>query len=209
MAAVADHAGVQMVSLGVSMSRLRVLAPTVLLFAALQCGCATGPDRPGALSASFDAPRAACDTSVRSIDLISRMPNGSGRDLAFNLVGDKGPPYDLWYMGYRVYEAAPGGPFELVHDSGHDSEWTRTVAIAPGSSADFHTPLFGLRPGDYRRYFRIELRDAKNQSYWTRVFELCAVLTANCGCPRPGMQAVGSQATQLACPTASASDRCQ
>lgn len=190
------------------MSRLRVLLPPLLLVAALQCACATGPDRPGALSASFEVPRATCDTSVRSIDLITRMPNGAGSDLGFHLVGDKGPPYDLWYMGYRVYEAAPGGPFELVHDSGHDSEWTRTLAIAPGRSADFHTPLFALRPGDYRRWFRIELRDANNRSYWSRVFELCAVLTANCGCPAPGMRAGGSQATQLACPTASASDRC-
>lgn len=187
---------------------MKPIAVLGVLVAALLCGCATGPDRPGSLSADFAVPRAACDTSVRSIDLVTRLANTSGTDVGFHLVGDKGPPYDLWYMGYRVYEAAPGGPFELVHDSGQDSQWTRTVAITPGTSADFRTPLFALRPGDYRRWFRIELRDADNRSYWTRVFELCAVLTANCGCPRPGAQAVGLQGTPLACPTASATDRC-
>jgi hypothetical protein len=190
------------------MSRRRVFVLPLLLLAGQLSGCATGPDRPGVLSASFEPPAAACDTSVRSIDLLSRLANTSGGDLGFHLVGDKGPPYDLWYMGYRVYEAAPGGPFELVHDSGQDAQWTRTVAIAPGGSADFRTPLFALRPGDYHRWFRIELRDADNRSYWTRVFELCAVLTANCGCPRPSAQAVGWQGPPLACPTASAADRC-
>jgi hypothetical protein len=56
-------------------------------------------------------------------------------------------------MAYRVYASAPGEPYELVHNSGHDSEWDRTVTVAPGDSVMFNVPIFGLRPADYYHYF--------------------------------------------------------
>ena len=182
------------------MAKLGSCAVGVLLLVALQVGCAAMPRGAQSLRSSLAAPRPLCDTSVRYIDLAIRFRNTTNRDIGFHLVGDRGPPFDPWYLGYRVHSSAPGGPFELVHNSGHDSEWTRTVVIAPGDSADFSVPLFGLRPADYYRYFRIELRDSNRRSYWTPVFELCSVSQAGCGCPRPGGLAVTSQAPGQACP---------
>lgn len=184
------------------MARLRFSTFSVFLLAALQVGCTAMPGRTDALSSSWDVPHPACDTSVRYIDLAARIRNTTNADIRFHLVGDRGPRLDLWYLGYRVYSSAPGGPFQLVHNSGHDSEWTRTVSIAPGDSAEFNIPIFGLRPADYHRYFRIELRDSKRRSYWTQVFELCSVSQASCGCPRSGDLAVRSQAPEQICPTA-------
>jgi hypothetical protein len=184
------------------MAKLRFSALPVVLLAALQVGCATAPESAGILRSGVELPRASCDTSVRYIDLDARVRNNSNGDIEFNLVGDRGPPFDLWYMGYRVHSAAPGEPFRLVHDSGQNWAWTRKVAIDPGNSANFKAPIFGLRPADYLRYFRIELRDSKGRSYWTPVFELCSVLRTSCGCPRLGALAAGSPAPRQACPTA-------
>jgi hypothetical protein len=194
---------------GVVMAKHTFSAFSVLLLATLQVGCAAMPDRVYAPRSGSDVLRPTCDTSVRYISLTARMPNGSNGDMQFNLVGDRGPPFDLWYLGYRVHSSAPGEPFELVHNSGQDSAWTRRVAIAPGNSADFNVPLFGLRPADYHRYFRIELRDSKGRSYWTPVFDLCSVSQARCECPRPGGLAVSSQASVQACPAVATRDRCE
>jgi hypothetical protein len=184
------------------MAKLRFYAFSVALLAAFQVGCAAMPGRVDALRSSLEVPRPTCDTSVRYIALTARIRNHTDGDIEFNLVGDRGPPFDLWYMGYRVYSSAPGEPFRLVHDSGQDWAWTRKVAIAPGNSADFNVPIFGLRPDDYHRYFRIKLRDSKGWSYWTPAFELCSVYRASCGCPSVGALAVGSQAPRQACPAA-------
>lgn len=184
------------------MAKLRFSAFLVVLLAALQVGCVAMPERAGALRSGLEAPRPTCDTSVRYIPLAARIRNDTNRDIEFNLVGDRGPPFDLWYMGYRAHSAAPGEPFRLVHNSGQDWAWTRKVAIAPGTSADFNVPVFGLRPADYLRYFRIELRDSKGWSYWTPVFDLCSVSRASCGCPRLGALAISSQAARQTCPVA-------
>lgn len=173
---------------------------STLLLAALQVGCAAVPRPAASLPSHLEAPRPSCDTSVRVIYLAAKVRNTTGREIEFHLDGDRGPPFDPWYMGYRVHSAAPGEPFRLVHNSGHDAVWTRTVAIAPGDSADFNIPIFGLKPVDYLRYFRIELRDSKGRSYWTPVFDLCSVSRANCGCPRLGALAVSSQAGRQVCP---------
>jgi hypothetical protein len=191
------------------MAKLTFSAFLVLLLAAMQGGCAAMPGRTDALRSSLEVVRPICDTSVRYIPLTARIRNHTNGDIEFNLDGDRGPPFDPWYLGYRVHSGAPGEPFRLVHNSGHDSVWTRTVAIAPGNSADFNTPIFGLRPADYLRYFRIELRDSKGRSYWTPVFELCSVSRTNCGCPRPGALTVSSQAPGQACPAAPARERCE
>jgi hypothetical protein len=182
------------------MAKLRSCAYPVLLLAALQAGCTDVPVRSYAVR-SIPAPiRPACDTSVKYIELVGSIQNTTGAAISFHLDGDRGPPYDPWYLGYRVHSSAPGEPFQVVHNSGHDSEWTRTLTIAPGDSAVFSIPIFGLRPADYLRYFRIELRDSNRRSYWTPAFELCTFAPANCGCPRPGAPAVGLQAPRQACP---------
>lgn len=190
------------------MAKLTFSAFSILLLSALPVGCAAVSGRAGSLHPSLQVPRPICDTSIRYIHLAARIRNDTNGDIRFHLDGDRGPPFDPWYLGYRVHSSAPGEPFRLVHNSGHDSVWTRTVAIAPGASADFNVPIFGLRPADYFRYFRIELRDSKGRSYWTPVFELCSVSRAICGCPRLGALAVGSQAPGQACPVAPAGERC-
>lgn len=177
-------------------------ALSVALLAASQVGCAGMPSRADALRSSPEALHPICDTSVRYIDLATRIRNDFKGDIEFNLVGDRGPPFDLWYMGYRVYSSAPGEPFRLVHNSPQDWAWTRKVAITAGNSAEFSTPIFGLRADDYHRYFRIELRDSKSRSYWTPVFELCSVPRASCECPQLGAMTGISQAPRRACPTA-------
>ncbi len=184
------------------MARLRFSAFPLPLLAALQAGCAAMPERAHTPSPSLEAPRPTCDTSIGTISLAARIRNDSGAEIEFNLDGDRGPPYDPWYLGYRVHSSAAGEPYRLVHNSGHDSVWTRTVAIAPGNSADFNVPMFGLRPADYARQFRIELRDSKGRSYWTPAFELCAVSRANCGCPQLGALAANPRAPGQVCPAA-------
>ena len=184
------------------MAKLIHFALPVLLLAALQVGCAATPRSAGVLPSHLEAPRPACDTSVRYVYVAARVRNTTSRDIEFHLDGQRGPRLDPFYMGYRVHSAAPGEPFRLVHNSGHDAVWTRTVAIAPGNSAEFNIPIFGLKAVDYLRYFRIELRDTKGRSYWTPVFDLCSVSRANCGCPRLGASAVGSQARRQVCPAA-------
>ena len=179
------------------MAKLRFSACPVLLLALLQAGCVSAPDRTDELGAIADAPRPTCDTSVDYIYVAARIRNDTHGEIEFNLDGNRGPPYDPWYLGYRVHSGGPGAPYGRVHNSGHDSVWTGAVSIAPGDSADFNVPIFGLRPADYLRYFRIELRDSKGRSYWTPPFELCAVAPVNCGCPRRGASATGPQS----CPT--------
>ena len=173
---------------------------SVLLLAALQVGCAAMPNRADALRSSPEVLNPACDTSVRYISLTTRMTNHTSRDMEFHLDGDRGPPFDPWYLGYRVHASAPGEPLRLVHNSGHDSVWTRTVAIAPGNSAEFNIPIFGLRPADYHHYFRIELRDSKGRSHWSPEFDLCSVSRPRCGCPQLGALAVCSQVSVRSCP---------
>jgi len=192
--------------------RLSVGVPvlTALLLAVLQAGCATYA-APGAgedVIASFDLPPLACDTSAKFIPLATRLRNDTGGDIVFYLEGDHPPPYDPWYMGYRVHSGPPGGQFTLVHNSGHDSVWNRQVTIHPGEAVDFNVPLFGLRPSDYRRWHRIELRDSRNRSYWTAPFSLCGLPRGACGCPPPGGVAVGLQAPSQTCPVTAAGDRC-
>lgn len=184
------------------MATIRFSTFSVFLLVAMQVGCAAMPGRADGLRSSRDVLHPTCDTSVRYIYLAARFRNTTGEEIRFNLVGDRGPPFDLWYLGYRVHSSAPGETFRLVHNSGQDSDWTRSVSIAPGDSADFNIPIFGLRPADYYRYFQIELRDSKRRSYWTRVFELCSVSQAACGCPRIGELGVRSQPLANSCPAA-------
>jgi hypothetical protein len=181
------------------MAKFRSAFP-VLLLAALQAGCTAAPVRPVTVLSPPGIIHPTCDTSVGYIDMVGSIQNTTGADITFNLDGNSGPPYDPWYLGYRVHSGGPGEPFGLVHNSGHDSVWTGTVTIAPGESTVFHLPIFGLRPADYLRWFRIELRDSRGRSYWTPAFELCAFSKANCGCPRPGGLAVAGQAPGQACP---------
>lgn len=185
------------------MAKLRFAGFTVVLLAATQAGCTAMPYRAQALRPSLEVPRPTCDTSVRYIHLATRLRNDTNRDIHFDLVGDRGPPLDLWYMGYRVHSSAPGQPFGLVHNSGQDSVPTRKVSIAPGNSADFNVPIFGLRPADYLSIFRIELRDSRGRSYWTRPFDLCSVPRATCGCPPVSALSVNSQTPRQSCPAAS------
>lgn len=165
------------------MKKLAISTLPLLLVAALQAGCAATPQRGDPLRSSFEIPRPTCDTSVGLIHVYARIRNDTNRKIEFNLVGDRGPPYDLWWLGYRIHSSAPGEPYALMHNAARGSIWTRTVAVAPGDSVDFNVALFGLRPADYGRYFRIEVRDSKARSYWTPPFELCAVSNASCGCP--------------------------
>ena len=165
------------------MANFRPCAFSVVLLAVLQVGCAANPAHRVALRSSPQPIHPTCDTSVEYIDLMVRIDNPGGGAAAFHLKDGGGPPFDPSYMAYRVHASAPGEPFQLVHDSGHGSEWDRTISIAPGESEVFHTPIFGLRPSDYSHYFRIEFRDAKNRSRWTPEFELCAVSAAKCSCP--------------------------
>jgi hypothetical protein len=181
------------------MAKFGSCALPVLLLAAVQVGCAATPVRHQALRSPPEILRPACDTSVSYINMVGTIRNTTNGAITFNLDGDRGPPFDPWYLGYRVHSSSPGQPFGLVHNSGHDSVWTGTVTIAPGDSTVFSIPIFGLRPADYQRYFRIELRDSKGRSYWTPVFELCAFSRANCGCPRVGAATSNPQAPQ-ACP---------
>ena len=171
------------------MANFRSRAFSVLLLAVLEAGCATGPARPVVLRSSPQPIHPTCDTSVEVIDLAVRIDNPGGGAAAFALKDGGGPPFEPAYMTYRVHASAPGEPYELVHDSGHGSEWDRKVSIAPGGSEVFHTPIFGLRPSDYSHYFRIEFRDAHNRSRWTPEFELCAVSPPKCTCPGPDPKA--------------------
>ena len=182
------------------MAKLNSSAAMLALLAALQAGCAATPSRGYAAFPIAEPLRPTCDTSVAYIEMVGSIRNTTGAAITFNLDGNGGPPYDPWYLGYRVHSAAPGQPFGLVHNSGHDSVWTSTVTIAPGDETVFNIPIFGLRPADYGRYFQIELRDSKGRSYWTRPFELCAFSRANCGCPPVGTAAAGAP---QACPVAS------
>ena len=184
----------------------KLVCSTVLLLATMQVGCVNSPVRTVGIRSSPEPIHPTCDTSVDYIDLLGRIGNTSGSAIAIHLDDYEGPPFDPSHMAYRVYASAPGDPLQLVHNSGHDSEWDRTVSIAPGDAAMFHIPIFGLRPADYHHYFRIEFRDARNRSYWTREFELCAVTPVNCACPGPVATAGGAKAPRPACPlTAEAS----
>ncbi len=185
------------------MAKFGFSAISVLLCVLLQASCTSMPRRSAMLPAHLELPHPTCDTSVGVIHLATRFRNVTGQDIAFHLDDDRGPRLDPWYLGYRVHSAGPGERFSLVHNSGHNSEWSRTVAIAPGDVVEFNVPLFGLRPADYHRYFRIELRDANRRSYWTAPFELCAVSITNCGCPQRSAVALGSKDRQHACPAAS------
>jgi hypothetical protein len=156
------------------MTKLGFCAFALVSLAVLQAGCTSEPNRRGADRSPPEAFVPGCDTSVRTIELVSTIRNDSDADIEFNLVGDRGSPFDLWYRGYSVYASAPGEPFQLVHNSGQNSLWTRKVAIAAGGSAEFKTPIFGLKPADYFRNFRIGVRDSKSRTYWTPVFQLCA-----------------------------------
>ena len=167
----------------------------LLVVAVLQAGCATEPPRFSAALPEIVAPR--CDTSIEYVDMVGVVRNTGRREIAFHLDDHRGPPFDLWYMGYTVYSGAPGEPFHVVHYSGHDSEWDRTVTVAPGESAAFTIPVFGLRPADYYRYFRIELRDSELRSYWTPVLELCA-FARRCECPQPGPMGAAARACPVA-----------
>lgn len=174
----------------------------VLLLAAVQAGCAASPTRPEYYVQSLDPVQPTCDTSVGYVDLVGKVTNRTGTGVDFYLDDFKGPPVDPAYMAYRIWAGPPGGPLELVHNSGHDSIPDRLVRIAPGDSAMLHVPIFGLRPGDYHHYFRVEYRDSRNRSYWTPEFTLCA-LRASCGCPAPVATSAGLAAP--ACPMAPAS----
>ena len=178
------------------MAKLGCLALLVPLLAAMQAGCATSPPWLSPATPEIISPR--CDTSVDYIDLVGMIQNTSSREISFHLDDHRGAPYELWYMGYIVSSAAPGEDFRVVHNSGHDSEWDRTVTIAPGDSASFHIPLFGLRAADYYRYFQIELRDSALRSYWTPVFDLCAFVQPRCECPQP--LAGATSAAPRSCP---------
>jgi len=183
------------------MAKFMLSAVSGLLLAALQAGCAASPARPVGFRSSLEPIHPTCDTSVGYLQLVGSVSNKFHDPIAFQLDDYDGPPFDPSYMSYRVYASAPGEPFELVHNSGHDSEWDRTVTIAPGDSLKFNVPIFGLRPADYYHYFRIEYRDARNRSYWTREFDLCAV-TANCACAGRVATPAGAGATRPACASA-------
>jgi hypothetical protein len=177
-------------------------AASGLLLAALQAGCAASPARPVGIRSSPEPIHPTCDTSVAYIELLGRINNRGGGTVAFHLDDYGGPPFDPAHMAYRVHASAPGEPLQLVHNSGHDSEWDRTVAIGPGDSAMVNIPIFGLRPSDYYHYFRIEFRDTNNRSYWTPEFELCAVTAANCACRGRSATAVNGQGPRQACASA-------
>lgn len=166
------------------MAKRSLLACSILALAALQIGCAAMSQRSYVPRSSTTTPVAGCDRSVVSIDVVARITNQTNQEIGFNLDGDRGPPFDPWWLGYRVHSSAPGEFLALTHNSGHDSVWTRTVAIRPGASADFNVPIFGLRPSDYQNNFRIELRDSQGRSYWTPEFSLCAVARPKCDCPQ-------------------------
>jgi hypothetical protein len=166
------------------MAKLGRSAFVVAISACLLTGCVSDPPRFSASLPEIVAP--ACDTSIEYVDLVGIVRNTENRTVAFHLDDHRGPPFDLWYMGYTVYAGTPGKPFQVVHYSGHDSEWDRSMAIAPGESGAFTIPVFGLRPADYYHYFQIELRDSERRSYWTPVFELCA-FARRCACPQPAV----------------------
>ena len=184
------------------MAKFGACVGTVLLLTAALAGCAASPVRSIGLRSSPEPFHPTCDTSVEYIDLFGRITNRSGGGIAFQLDDYEGPPFDPAYMAYRVYASAPGKPMQLVHNSGHDSEWDRVVGIAPGDAVMLHIPLFGLRPADYYHYFRIEIRDERNTSYWTPEFQLCAMIPADCTCATPVAGTTGAQPPRLACPAA-------
>jgi hypothetical protein len=186
---------------GVVMAKFMLFAVSGLLLAALQAGCAGDPARRVMARSTPEPIHPTCDTSVGYVQLVGKVRNRGHDNIAFQLDDYGGPPFDPSYMSYRVYASAPGEPYELVHDSGHDSQWDRTVTIAPGDSMLFNVPIFGLRPADYYHYFRIEYRDARNRSYWTREFDLCAV-TTNCACAGRGATSAAEGATRPDCPSA-------
>ena len=165
------------------MANFRLPCLSLLSVVFLLSGCAVS--QPSAvMRSSIGSPDLRCDRSVTYIDVVARITNDSNQVIEFNLDGNRGPPYDPWWQGYRVHSAPPGEYLGLVHASGHDSVWDRTIAIAPGSSADFNVPLFGLRPDDYLNFHTIELRDARGRSYWTPEFSLCSVSRPKCDCPQ-------------------------
>jgi hypothetical protein len=176
------------------MAKLRLTVLPALLVAGMAAGCATSPRQLSASIPEIVTPR--CDISVDYIDIVGVVRNTSNRAISFHLDDHRGPPFDLWYMGYIVTSAAPGEEFRVVHYSGHDSEWDRTLTVAPGESATFSIPLFGLRPADYYRYFQIEVRDSGRNSWLTPAFDLCAFAQQRCKCPQPGM----SQSAPRSCP---------
>jgi hypothetical protein len=181
------------------MAKIMLCAFSGFLLVVLQAGCAATPARPVGLRSSPEPIHPTCDTSVEYIELLGRIDNPGGGTAAFHLDDYGGPPFDPSYMAYRVYASAPGQPYQLVHNSGHDSEWDRTTTIAPGDSAMFNIPIFGLRPSDYYHHFRIEIRDARNTSYWTPEFDLCAVSAANCACPALGASGADGRTSRQAC----------
>ncbi|MEO8161203.1 MAG: hypothetical protein ABI588_07270 [Arenimonas sp.] len=187
---------------GVVMAKLMLSAFSVFLLAALQAGCAASPARPVGFRSSPEPIHPTCDTSVGAIELLGRITNPGGDDIAIHLDDQGGPPFDPSYMAYRVHASAPGEPFQLVHNSGHDSQWDRSITIAPGDSAMFNIPIFGLRPSDFYHYFRIEFRDARNRSYWTQEFELCAMSAANCACRGGGATAANALTPRQGCAAA-------
>ena len=181
------------------MAKVLISACSALLLASLQAGCAASPPRPVGFRSSPEPIQPTCDTSVDYIELLGRITNPERGSVAFQLDDHGGPPFDPAYMAYRVYASAPGEPYQLVHNSGHDSQWDRTITVGPGDSATFNIPIFALRPSDYYHYFRIEIRDANNTSYWTPEFQLCAVSAVNCACPALGASGAGAQTPPQAC----------
>src|SRR5687768_5338011 len=101
------------------MANFRLLCFPLLAIAVLQAGCTSAPTRAYAIRSSSIEPVATCDRSVRYIDVIVRVANTSGRNVEFNLDGNRGPPFDLWWLGYRVHSSPPGQFLKLTHNSGH------------------------------------------------------------------------------------------
>ena len=182
------------------MAKFVIFAISGLLLVVLQAGCAASPPRPVMFSSSPVPIHPTCDTSVAYLDLVGKVQNRGHGTIFFQLDDYNGSPFDPSHMSYRVYASVPGEPYELVHNSGHDSEWDRIVKVVPGDSVMFSVPIFGLRPADYYHYFRIEYRDSRNRSYWTREFDLCAV-NANCAC-QARATAAGAPAAHPACASA-------
>jgi hypothetical protein len=212
MAAVKDDLAIFGAPQGLDMSKPRFHLLIAALLVGLQVGCgANSQPRVDLSDSSGDGPRPRCDTSVRYIDMGTRIRNLSGASIEFHLVGRSGPRYDPWWLGYRVYSGDLGEYMPLVHNASRGSEWDGSVTVAPGDSVEFNTPLFGLRPSDYYRWFRIEMRDSKGRSYWTPPFDLCSVSRPTCGCPRTAAVAVavGPPASSQACPVGPAPAHCE
>ena len=78
------------------------------------------------------------------------------------------PPYDLSWLSYKVLS---DGAVDWRHGpGGHGPMPPSTLSIGPGESVEVVGSLYGLKPEDYARRFKIQFKDEAHNSLVSGAF---------------------------------------